>query len=153
MGPMIFRPLTLDEVNSVLSFVQLHFAKVHVLIAEGQRISELLNVKPKKRAQICLDGSLDLSGPDLNARVLKRRLKEIEKEVRDELFALQCLGANVKSVVPARATFFTERHHQPAYFSWQMGEPQVSNWHWPEEGFHSRREIDDHNAFTSALVH
>lgn len=153
---MIFRPLTLDEANNVLSFVQQHFAKVHELIAEGQRLSELLSLTPKKRAlSLSVNGAGGdvVSSNELNARVLKRRLKEIEKNVRDELFALQCLGANVKSVVPGRVTFFTERHSQPAYFSWQMGEPQVINWHWPEEGFHSRREIDDAKAFGEALVH
>lgn len=152
---MIFRPLTLEEANSVLSFVQHHFAKVHELIAEGQRLSELLSLTPKKRAMLSVDGASGETVPsnELNARVLKRRLKEIEKQIREELFSLQCLGANVKSVIPARVTFFTERRHQPAYFSWQMGEPHIENWHWPEEGFHSRRSIDDAQAFGSALVH
>lgn len=152
---MIFRPLTLEEANSVLPFVQLHFTKMHELIAEGQRVSELLTLTPKKRAMLSVDGGTGeaLSGNELNARVLKKRLKQIEKEVRDELFALQCLGANVKSVIPARVTFFTERHHQPAYFSWQMGESLVKTWHWPDESFHSRRAIDDAKAFGDAMVH
>jgi len=152
---MIFRPLTLEEANSVLSFVQNHFVKVHELIAEGQRLSELLSLSPKKRAQLSVDGAEGTApaGNELNTRVLKRRLKEIEVNVRDELFALQCLGANVKSVIPGRVTFLTERNHQPAYFSWQMGETQVRSWHWPDEGFHSRRAIDDVKSFGEPLVH
>jgi hypothetical protein len=152
---MIFRPLTLEEANSVLSFVQNHFVKVHELIAEGQRLSELLSLTPKKRALLSVDGGTGEAVPsnELNTRFLKRRLKQIEGDVRDELFSLQCLGANVKSVLPARVTFLTERHHQPAYFSWQMGEAQVKKWHWPDEGFHSRRMIDDAKAFGDALVH
>lgn len=151
---MIFRPLTLDEANSVLSFVHNHFRRVHELIAEGQRLSELLSLSPKKRALLAANGGSEtVPSNELNARFLKKRLKEIEALVRDELFALQCLGANVKSVIPARVTFLTERHHQPAYFSWQMGEKNVTNWHWPDENFHARRMIDDVSAFGEALVH
>jgi hypothetical protein len=152
---MMFRPLTLDEANSVLSFVQSHFTRMHELIAEGQRISELLSLTPKKRALLTADGGTGEAVPsnELSARVLKKRLKEIEGQVREELFALQGLGANVKSVIPGRVTFLTERHHQPAYFSWQMGELQVNNWHWPDEGFHARRAIDDTSAFGDAMVH
>lgn len=152
---MIFRPLTLDEANSVLSFVHSHFTRVHELIAEGQRLSELLSLTPKKRALLWVDGGSGEAAPanEVNTRVLKRRLKQIEVQVRQELFALQCLGANVKSVIPARVTFLTERHHQPAYFSWQMGEEDVQNWHWPDEGFHARRSIDDVKAFGEPLVH
>lgn len=139
----------------MLSFVQSHFVRVHELIAEGQRLSELLSLSPKKRALLSVDGAQGDAVPsnELNTRVLKKRLKQIEANVRDELFALQCLGANVKSVIPGRVTFLTERNHQPAYFSWQMGETQVRNWHWPDEGFHSRKAIDDAKAFGEPLVH
>jgi len=154
---MIFRSLTLQEANVFLPLIKEHFAKIHALVAEGQVIHDSLG-KPKETQasvgnQTTIVSEIENIRPRAQNTYKKKRLKEIESLVRDEIIELQCYGAIVKSVFPARVDFLSELHRQPVYLCWQMGDKTVSHWHPVDESFSSRRFIQTPSSFGPVVIH
>lgn len=152
---MIFRALTLQEANLLLPLVQERFTRIHSLIADGQRLSELYqNLGASEQAVAVGEGVVGAS-PDQTKkmRLIKRKLKKVESQIRTQIADVQLLGVVVKSIFPARVDFLAERHKQPVYLCWQAGDSEVSHWHPIDEGFSTRRLIDEKKAFGPMVVH
>ncbi|MDA0712772.1 MAG: DUF2203 domain-containing protein [bacterium] len=153
---MIFRSITLQEANVFLPLVKERFASIHALVAEGQMLHDAISkTKDSQTATATTDSAVEASVPSAKAQnnYQKRRLKKIEAEVRDKIIDLQCYGAIVKSVFPARVDFRSEMHRQPIYLCWQTGDKTVSHWHPIDEGFSSRRFIQAPQSFGPVVLH
>ena len=138
---MMFRPVTLQEANLFLPLVKEHFAQIHSLVAEGQSIHE--------------ERSVDVNGSvqKIISPEAQKQLEALELKIKNEVVSLQYYGAIVKSVYPARVDFLSERHKQPVFLCWQMGDKNISHWHPVDEGFGTRRAISDPQVFGSDVIH
>jgi len=83
----------------------------------------------------------------------KKRLKTIEAQIRMEILQLQTCGVHIKSVFPARADFLGERHRQPVFLCWCMGERNIEHWHPLDESFSTRQPITDPAVFGPVVIH
>jgi hypothetical protein len=176
---MMFRSLTLQEANTLLPFVKERFARMQRSIAEGQNLSEALLAvkknlqdKPSNKQgseEVGISnapgGQLAETTPTLKTKSKtnasmqreverkKKRLKTIEAQLRREILQLQHCGVHVKSVFPARADFLGERHRQPVFLCWCMGERSIEHWHPLDENFSTRQPITDPTAFGPVVIH
>lgn len=144
---MIFRSITLQEANLFLPILKEHFYKIQGLVAEGQLLhSKLLTCT----SQLDTSGGVQISE---EAESIHVSLNLIENTIREEMIEIQQYGAIVKSIFPARVDFLSERHKQPVYLCWQAGDSSVSHWHPVEEGFLTRRSINNPGEFGTEVIH
>lgn len=152
---MIFRPITLQEANSFLPLVKERCAKIDSLLADGQVAHQGLALERLKAGFSFAESVEGLeSAPSDNKDVaeLKALLKSKEAEIQTEILELRELGAIVKNIHPTRVNFWSERHKQPVYLSWQADEKEVTHWHGIHEGFSFRRAIDNKEAFGASYI-
>jgi hypothetical protein len=110
-------------------------------------------VRMREAAQPRLDASeivqafarrLDVSGggrPDAREADAQRELGEAIEQLRETLATLEELGVQVKDPVRGLIDFPSELGGEIVELCWLHGEPAVSHWHRPGEGFAGRRPI------------
>lgn len=59
----------------------------------------------------------------------------------DDLAVVQAAGVEVKSTAQGLLDFPTEIEGVPAYWCWQVGEPEIEWWHPQHTGFAGRRRV------------
>ena len=145
---MFFRFVTLKEANAFLPLVKERFAKIHDLVAEGQALHDSLPASEDFDLLTSSKGEATTSKRTaVEEAKTRKRVTEIEHEIKKEVVRLNQLGAIVKSVFPPRADFLAKRNDQPVYLTWQVGDKKISSWRPMDDEFALRRRIQNPQNF------
>ena len=80
-------------------------------------------------------------GRETQEQALLQRLSELAAEARRHLDEVRETGAEVKGIEQGLLDFPTHVEGVPAYWCWQLGEPDIAWWHPRDSGFAGRRSV------------
>ena len=132
---MSLRVFTPAEARAVLPDVRRHAERLVAAradqLAARVRISELAAAAQGNGHG--LDGELFVA--------LREEVERAESELAESLSALEEIGVVVKDIAAGLIDFLAVRDGEDVFLCWQVGEPDVTWWHGPEEGFRGRKPI------------
>jgi len=73
---------------------------------------------------------------------LREKLKHQCGEYISIIEKIALMGAIVDNIDAMAFDFYSWLDHEEVFLCWQSGERVVSHWHYPEENFSERREVD-----------
>jgi hypothetical protein len=71
------------------------------------------------------------------------RFGELKLEIHRLIHRIESLGCIVKDIDLGLIDFPATREGEPIYLCWKAGEPAVAHWHGTDEGFRTRRPLED----------
>ncbi|MDZ4800434.1 MAG: DUF2203 domain-containing protein [Bryobacteraceae bacterium] len=78
-----------------------------------------------------------------NALGLRNRRDSAATRLQEVMAEIQEFGCLVKDLNIGLLDFPTLYHGREVYLCWRLGEQRIAHWHGVEEGFQSRKAIDD----------
>ena len=128
-------------------------------VAEAQNLLPVLTsllrqaMKAKQRLEI-VEGEFQkinhriflLGGAQLDIRSLSRRRAESDKavqQIKDAMSEIEATGAQVKDLDVGLLDFPCAVDGETILLCWKLGEPTITHWHTPDEGFAGRKPIND----------
>jgi len=133
---------TLEEANRALPLVR---SITRDAVSSYRAVKSEINVLSSLNAQRAAGAEIPDDTVDRQDRVIAKHLDRMQRLIA-ELEALGCrLRDYQKGVVDFPAALMHE--DQFAYYSWILGEDQVTHWHAEEEGYDRRRLVSE-NAST-----
>lgn len=85
-------------------------------------------------------------GADLDIKHLARRRAESERllqQIKDSVAEIQATGVQVKDIDMGLLDFPCVVEGRTILLCWKMGEEKITHWHGANEGFTSRKRIDE----------
>jgi hypothetical protein len=132
------RTFTLEEAQSLLSVLE---SLLRTSI-DGKKLIESVDAELQETAhRVFLNG-----GMFLNIVHLARRKAEREKcilRVRDAMAEIDAIGVQVKDLDVGLLDFPCEVDGKIVLLCWKLGEEGITHWHGTDEGFASRKPIDE----------
>jgi hypothetical protein len=132
------RTFTLEEAQSLLSVLE---SLLRTSI-DGKKLIESVDAELQETAhRVFLNG-----GMFLNIVHLARRKAEREKSihrVRDAMAEIDAIGVQVKDLDIGLLDFPCEVDGKIVLLCWKLGEEGITHWHGTDEGFASRKPIDE----------
>ena len=80
-----------------------------------------------------------------HAAALKRRKEQQVERLREQVLGIQEYGVLVKDLDMGLIDFPTQIGGREAYLCWKLGEAEIRHWHYTDEGFASRKTLDDNS--------
>jgi hypothetical protein len=133
------RYFTVDEANSLIPALELHFSKVMQLRAQlrlGYDQLEKLGEPPT------VETLATASGPPELQRA-RGRFRGLMEALTEELTAIEETGVQVKDLDIGLCDFLGQREGREVWLCWQYGEKQIGFWHDLETGFAGRQPIEE----------
>ncbi len=135
---MADRTFTLDEAQMLLPILEsLLKQAIH-----GKQLIEAVDAELQATAhRVFLNG-----GTMLNVVHLARRKAEREKAIRrvkDALAEIDATGVQVKDLDIGLLDFPCKVDGEMLLLCWKLGEPTIMHWHGTNEGFASRKPVDE----------
>ena len=132
------RTFTLEEAQSLLSVLE---SLLRTSI-DGKKLIESVDTELQETAhRVFLNG-----GMFLNIVHLARRKAEREKSihrVRDAMAEIDAIGVQVKDLDIGLLDFPCKVDGKIVLLCWKLGEEGITHWHGTDEGFASRKPIDE----------
>lgn len=132
------RTFTLDEAQMLLSILE----SLLKLAINGKKLVEDVDAELQETAhRVFLNG-----GMMLNVVHLARRKAERERAIRrvkDALAEIDATGVQVKDLDIGLLDFPCKVEGEILLLCWKLGEPMIAHWHGTDEGFSSRKPIDE----------
>lgn len=132
------RTFTLEEAQSLLSVLE---SLLRTSI-DGKKLIESVDAELQETAhRVFLNG-----GMFLNIVHLARRKAEREKSilrVRDAMAEIDAIGVQVKDLDIGLLDFPCKVDGKIVLLCWKLGEEGITHWHGTDEGFASRKPIDE----------
>jgi hypothetical protein len=132
------RTFTLDEAQSLLPVLE---SLLRTAIA-GKKVMEEFEAEQQALShRIFLNG-----GTFLDVVALARRKAErmkAEQRAKDALAEIDSIGVQVKDIDIGLLDFPCEIEGQIILLCWKLGEKSITHWHGTQEGFASRKPIDE----------
>ncbi|HWY03656.1 MAG TPA: DUF2203 domain-containing protein [Candidatus Acidoferrum sp.] len=132
------RTFSLDEAHRLLPVLE---SLLRTAIAGKKVIEEVEAEQQALRHKIFLNG-----GTFLNVvKVARRRSERIKAEQRakDALAEIDSIGVQVKDIDIGLLDFPCEVEGEVILLCWKLGEESITHWHGTQEGFASRKLIDE----------
>jgi hypothetical protein len=132
------RTFSLDEAHSLLPVLE---SLLRTAIAGKKVIEEVEGEQQVLRHRIFLNG-----GTFLNVvQVARRKAERIKAEQRakDALAEIDSIGVQVKDIDIGLLDFPCEVEGEVILLCWKVGEESITHWHGTQEGFASRKLIDE----------
>jgi hypothetical protein len=132
------RTFTLDEAQSLVSTLE---SLLRSAIADKKLIDEFDAEMQAIAQRVFLNG-----GTNLDIVALARRKAErtkAEQRVRDAVAEIDSIGVQVKDLDIGLLDFRCEVDGQTILLCWKLGEKSITHWHGTDEGFASRKPIDE----------
>ncbi len=83
--------------------------------------------------------------PDVRARAAaEARVRELVREMEEQIEALEARGCVVKDLDRGRVDFYSRRGDRLVFLCWQPGEAEVGFWHPLEGDAGARRPLEPH---------
>ena len=137
------RTFTLDEAQMLLPILE----SLLKLAINGKKLVEDVDAELQETAhRVFLNG-----GMMLNVVHLARRKAERERAIRrvkDALAEIDATGVQVKDLDMGLLDFPCKVEGEILLLCWKLGEPMIAHWHGTDEGFSSRKPIDERIANT-----
>jgi hypothetical protein len=132
------RTFNLEEAQSLLPVLEsLLRTAIH-----GKKVMEEVEAEMQALAhRIFLNG-----GTHVDVLATARRKAErakAEQRAKDALSEIDSIGVQVKDLNVGLLDFPCEVEGRSVLLCWKMGEPSITHWHGPEEGFAGRKPIDE----------
>lgn len=132
------RTFNLEEAQSLLPVLEsLLRTAIH-----GKKVMEEVEAEMQALAhRIFLNG-----GAHVDVLATARRKAErakAEQRAKDALSEIDSIGVQVKDLNVGLLDFPCEVEGRSVLLCWKMGEPSITHWHGPEEGFAGRKPIDE----------
>ena len=132
------RTFSLDEAHSLLPVLE---SLLRTAIAGKKVIEEVEAEQHALRHRIFLNG-----GTFLNVvQVARRKAERIKAEQRakDALAEIDSIGVQVKDIDIGLLDFPCEVEGEVILLCWKLGEASITHWHGTQEGFASRKLINE----------
>jgi hypothetical protein len=135
---MSTRTFTLDEAQDLVPVLE---SLLRTSI-EGKKLMESVDAEFQEIGhRVCLNG-----GMSLNVVHLARRKAEREKaihRVKDAMSEIDAMGVQVKDLDVGLLDFPCEVDGEIVLLCWKLGESAITHWHGTNEGFASRKPVDE----------
>ena len=132
------RTFTLDEAQMLLPILE----SLLKLAINGKKLVEDVDAELQETAhRVFLNG-----GMMLNVVHLARRKAERERAIRrvkDALAEIDATGVQVKDLDIGLLDFPCKVEGEILLLCWKLSEPMIAHWHGTDEGFSSRKPIDE----------
>ncbi|HZS36207.1 MAG TPA: DUF2203 domain-containing protein [Polyangia bacterium] len=133
------RYFTIEEANSLIPALEIHFSKVMQLRAQlrvGYDQLEKLGAPPTVE-------TLDLDSGPPDVQRARGRFRGLMEALTEELNAIEQTGVQVKDLDIGLCDFLGQREGREVWLCWQYGEKQVGFWHDLESGFAGRQPLEN----------
>jgi hypothetical protein len=132
------RTFTLDEAQSLLSVLE---SLLRTSI-DGKKLIESVDTELQETAhRVFLNGGMFLNIVQLAQRKAERE-KSIQR-VRDAMAEIDAIGVQVKDLDIGLLDFPCKVDGKIVLLCWKLGEEGITHWHGTDEGFASRKPIDE----------
>lgn len=133
------RYFTVEEANSLIPALEIHFSKVMQLRAQlrvGYEQLEKLGAPPTAETL-----AIDAGPPELQRA--RGRFRGLMEALTEALAAIEETGVQVKDLDIGLCDFLGQREGREVWLCWQYGEKQIGFWHDLETGFAGRRPLEN----------
>jgi hypothetical protein len=131
------RTFTLDEAQSLLPVLE---SLLRTAIIAKKLIEETEAEHQALQHRVFLNGGMFLDVVPLARR--KGERAKAEQRVKDALAEIDSIGVQVKDLDIGLLDFPCEVDGQIILLCWKLGEKSITHWHGTNEGFASRKPID-----------
>jgi hypothetical protein len=132
------RTFTLDEAQSLLPVLE---SLLRTAI-DGKKLMVEVDAEMQALAhRVFLNGGTHLDIVPLARRKAERA--KAEQRLRDTLAEIDSIGVQVKDLDIGLLDFPCEVDGRTVLLCWKLGEKSISHWHGTDEGFASRKPIDE----------
>ncbi len=131
------RTFTLDEAQSLLPVLE---SLLRTTIIAKKLIEETEAEHQALQHRVFLNGGMFLDVVPLARR--KGERAKAEQRVKDALAEIDSIGVQVKDLDIGLLDFPCEVDGQIILLCWKLGEKSITHWHGTNEGFASRKPID-----------
>ncbi len=131
------RTFTLDEAQSLLPVLE---SLLRTAIIAKKLIEETEAEHQALQHRVFLNGGMFLNVVPLARRKAERA--KAEQRVKDALAEIDSIGVQVKDLDIGLLDFPCEVDGQIILLCWKLGEKSITHWHGTNEGFASRKPID-----------
>jgi hypothetical protein len=132
------RTFTLSEAQTLLPVLE---SLLRAAIAGKEVIEQFEDEQQELNHRIFLNGGMFLDVVSLARRKAER--VKAEQRAKDALAEIDSIGVQVKDIDIGLLDFPCEVEGQIVLLCWKMGEKSITHWHGTQEGFASRKPIDD----------
>ena len=132
------RTFSLDEAQSLLPVLE---SLLRTAIASKTVMEEVEAEQQALGHKIFLNGGTFVDVVPLARRKAER--VKAEQRAKDALAEIDSIGVQVKDLEIGLLDFPCEVEGSIVLLCWRMGEPSITHWHSPEEGFAGRKPIDE----------
>jgi hypothetical protein len=132
------RTFTLDEAQSLLSVLE---SLLRTAIAAKKLMDEVEAEQQALSHRIFLNGGTYIDVVPLARRKAERA--KAEQRAQDALAEIDSIGVQVKDLNIGLLDFPCEVEGQIILLCWKLGEKSITHWHGTDEGFASRKPIDE----------
>jgi hypothetical protein len=132
------RTFTLSEAQTLLPVLE---SLLRAAIAGKKVIEQFEAEQQELNHRIFLYGGMFLDVVSLARRKAER--VKAEQRAKDALAEIDSIGVQVKDIDIGLLDFPCEVEGQIVLLCWKMGEKSITHWHGTQEGFASRKPIDD----------
>lgn len=132
------KTFTLDEAHSLLPVLE---SLLRTAISNKKIMEEVEAEMQALTHRIFLNG-----GTHIDVVATARRKAErtkAEQRAKDALAEIDSIGVQVKDIDTGLLDFPCVVEGSVVLLCWKMGEPAITHWHSPEEGFAGRKPIDE----------
>jgi len=132
------KTFSLDEAHSLLPVLE---SLLRTAIS-GKKLMEDVDAEMQALThRIFLNGGTHV---DVVATARRKAEKaKAERRAKDALAEIDSIGVQVKDIDIGLLDFPCDVEGQIVLLCWKMGEPSITHWHSPEEGFAGRKPIDE----------
>jgi len=135
---MSSRTFTLDEAQSLLPVLE---SLLRTSMASKKLMEEVEAELLAVNHRIFLNGGTHLDIVPLARRKAER--VKAEQRAKDALAEIDSIGVQVKDLDIGLLDFPCEVEGEVVLLCWKLGEKSITHWHGTDEGFSSRKRIDD----------
>jgi hypothetical protein len=132
------RTFTLDEAQTLLPILE---SLLRTAIAAKKTIDDVEGEFQAIQHRIFLNGGTRVDVVPLARRKAERG--KAEQRARDAVAEIDAIGVQVKDLDIGLLDFPCEIEGQIILLCWKLGEKTITHWHGTEEGFASRKPIDE----------
>jgi hypothetical protein len=136
--PMSSRSFTLEEAQTLLPVLE---SLLRTAIA-GKKLMEEVDAEMQAvQRRIFLNGGTYLDIVPLARRKAER--VKAEQRLRDAFSEIDSIGVQVKDLDIGLLDFPCEVEGRTVLLCWKLGETSITHWHGTDEGFASRKPVDE----------
>jgi hypothetical protein len=132
------RTFTLDEAQSLVPTLE---SLLRSAIADKKLMDEVDAEMQAIAHRVFLNGGTNLDIVALARRKAGRT--KAEQRVRDALAEIDSIGVQVKDLDIGLLDFPCQMDGRTILLCWKLGEKSITHWHGTDEGFASRKPIDE----------